>query len=248
MRLHLLKERMIKQKTKIKILIPFLFTFANVFFGFFSVIQTIEYNFKAAAFFILCSALMDTLDGHIARYLKTEGQLGAELDSLSDAVSFCLAPAILLHSWHTYHFGYTNIAMMAVVFYMCAGIFRLARFNVKKANTNHFFAGLPTTVAAGFFAFLVLSWQQFSQNMLISFVLLIAFLMLSSLQFLSFNKVVSIFKKSSPVVLWGVGITIVIGFYNNYPIFLIVGGTYIVVNIFMNIFIYGKKIIDIKNK
>jgi len=240
MLLQLLKGRMVKKKRQVKTLIPFLFTFANVFFGFLSVVKTLEGHFVSAAFFILCAALMDTLDGRVARYLKTEGQLGAELDSLSDAVSFCLAPAILLYHWLTYHFCYTPLAMAAVVFYVCAGLFRLARFNVKKANTNNFFSGLPTTVAAVFFAFLVVHQKQFSQNILISLVVLLSFLMLSALQFPSFNKVISILKRSHSIVLLVIGMAIVWGFYNHYPVFLILAGTYIVGSVVVGNLIMAK--------
>ena len=100
-----------KTYNHLKTVVPFIFTFANVFFGFFSIIKTIEGDFIAAALSIIVAAVMDGIDGRLARYLGTDGDLGSELDSLCDAVSFCLAPAVLLYSWYLHGFGHAGLFM-----------------------------------------------------------------------------------------------------------------------------------------
>src|SRR3989338_3074570 len=122
-----LRERMAQSSRHLKVLIPFFFTFGNVFFGFYSIIKTIEGDFIAAALCIMAAAIMDAIDGRLARFLGTAGDLGSELDSLCDAVSFCLAPSVLLYSWYLHDFGHAGLFVPALVLYLCAGLFRLAR-------------------------------------------------------------------------------------------------------------------------
>jgi len=78
-------------------IIPHLFTLGNAFFGFISIIFASQGLFVAASHFILMGALMDALDGRIARLLQAESPIGVELDSLCDAITFCLSPAILMY-------------------------------------------------------------------------------------------------------------------------------------------------------
>src|SRR3989338_6332165 len=88
------------KQDQLKALIPFVFTFSNALFGFLSIIKTFEGDFVSAAWFIVAAVVMDGLDGRAARYLGTANELGGELDSLCDAVSFCLAPTVLFFCWY----------------------------------------------------------------------------------------------------------------------------------------------------
>jgi len=175
--------------------LPFFFTFANALFGFLSIIQALEENYTAAVYCLIAAACMDMLDGRIARRMGTTSLLGAELDSLADAISFCLAPCILLYAWFPGTIGYTGI--IALGLYMSAGIFRLAKFNVTAEQQTNYFIGLPTPVAAFFVTSLILYSHWILNHSLrfllykrIPFILVatIAFLMISSIPFPSFKK------------------------------------------------------------
>jgi len=196
----MLKSKILDKKRKQKLfLIPYFFTFASAAFGFFSVIQTLEGNFVVAAYCIMLAGIMDAFDGRLARALGSSSYLGMELDSLCDAVSFCFAPAILLYSWQLYNLGLFGVVILT--FYLCCGLLRLAKFNITSASKLKeigFFVGLPTTLAAFLAAQVVINNQWISQNLfpflqnpigIALFVLVLAFLMVSPIRFLSFKKI-----------------------------------------------------------
>ena len=175
--------------------IPYFFTFANAFFGFLSVIYSLDGNIVSAVYCIFCAAIMDGFDGRLARLLGTSSSLGMELDSLCDAISFCFAPAVLLYSSFLYDQGFIGISVL--VFYLCAGLFRLAKFNMSSELQVFSFLGLPTTVAAFFLSSLVLYYDRVDSGPLgflihgKTFLILIAFvamLMISSIPFPALKK------------------------------------------------------------
>jgi len=190
------KTNSIKYKKKSLVVIPFLFTFANAIFGLLSVIKALDCEFVAAAYCILLAAFMDGLDGKLARAFGSCSVLGMELDSLCDAISFCLAPAILVYSWEGKDFGVFGIIVLAI--YLCAGLFRLAKFNIISAQgSNKWFLGLPTPVGAILLSLIILheDWVQISlvkfllkKNVFIGILLLISFLMISKVKFPSFKQ------------------------------------------------------------
>jgi len=174
--------------------LPFLFTFANAFLGFVSITQSLEKNYEWAIYSIMLAALMDAFDGRLARALNSTTALGAELDSLADAISFCLAPCVLWYTWYGTAIGYTGYAALA--FYLCAGLFRLAKFNLTAVQQQNYFIGLPTPVAAFFVSSLVLYSQWIFAHSLrfvlykrvpLVLVMVIAWLMISSIRFPTFK-------------------------------------------------------------
>ena len=176
-------------------LIPYFFTFANVLFGFLSGISSLEDHYVIASYCIIIAAFMDFIDGKLARAFKTTSYLGMELDSLGDAISFCFAPTILLYSWYFNEFGLLGI--LVLVLYLCAGLFRLARFNVAEGGNYSYFTGLPTTVSACILASLVICSHWFILMPLrmvlqplgiILFVYVISLLMVSRIPFPSFKN------------------------------------------------------------
>jgi CDP-diacylglycerol--serine O-phosphatidyltransferase len=98
---------------------------------------------------------MDLLDGRIARLMHATSDMGMHLDSLSDAVSFCLAPAFLVFSWRLKAFGFMGILVCSIFF--LAGQLRLARFNVLHITQLQSILGLPSTIAGCFVAALMLN-------------------------------------------------------------------------------------------
>lgn len=216
-------------------IIPFFFTFGNALCGFLSVINTLEENYTMAALFILLAALMDLCDGRLARWFGSTSVLGMELDSLCDAISFCFAPAILLYSWSLYQLG--TFGMIVLGLYLCAGLFRLARFNISSINQTSYFTGLPTTIAAFFFANVVLYQDWIAQSPFaamvrperIAFVgAVIALLMISSIKFPSVKTVK---MKLSTGLLLALGIAFALWcLIKGYPLLLIISAGYIVVS------------------
>src|ERR1700679_3381236 len=110
-------------------ILPNLFTTGNMFFGFFSMIQSLQGNFTVAAYCIVAAAVFDLLDGRVARMTQATSKFGMEYDSLSDLVSFGVAPAILLYLWALKPFE--RIGWLASFMFMACGALRLARFNVQ---------------------------------------------------------------------------------------------------------------------
>jgi CDP-diacylglycerol---serine O-phosphatidyltransferase len=135
--------------------IPSLFSLTNLFFGFMSVLLTFHGRYRMAAFLIIVAALMDGLDGLVARATHTPSEFGIELDSLADAVSFGLATSVLLYYW-----GMEMAGPPAVFFsfvFLTAGVLRLARYNVRShvpSDRKHY-QGLTVPSAAIFMASIV---------------------------------------------------------------------------------------------
>lgn len=221
-------------------MIPFFFTFGNAFCGFLSVINTLEENYVMAALFILLAALMDLCDGRLARWFGSTSVLGMELDSLCDAISFCFAPAILLYSWSLYQLG--TFGMIVLGLYLCAGLFRLARFNISSVNQSSYFTGLPTTIAAFFFANLVLYESWIAQSSFAAMVrperiafigAVIAMLMISSVKFPSL-KAVKMKISTGLLVIAALSFSIWC-LIKGYPLFLVISAGYIVISFLISI-------------
>lgn len=171
-------------------ILPTLFTIGNLFLGFSAIIRALRLDFETAAQLIVAAVIFDMLDGRIARMTGTTSEFGAQLDSLSDIVSFGVAPAIIAYQWGlaTLHKSF----LAAFFFVMCAAI-RLARFNVqRKVVDGRYFVGLPSPAAAGF----VISVIYFQPEplsdrwgALFAMTLLVvgAFLMVSTLRYWSFK-------------------------------------------------------------
>ncbi|MGH2574083.1 MAG: CDP-diacylglycerol--serine O-phosphatidyltransferase [Ignavibacteria bacterium] len=127
--------------------IPSLFTVLNLFCGFLSVINASYNNLEQACLFIIYAALFDALDGVVARFSGTSSKFGVELDSLSDIVSFGLAPSFLLYVFYFYRLEGIGISIASLILIFSA--LRLARFNTQLVGLDkNFFVGLPVPVSA----------------------------------------------------------------------------------------------------
>ncbi|MFC2130991.1 CDP-diacylglycerol--serine O-phosphatidyltransferase [Bacteroidota bacterium] len=128
--------------------IPNLFTLANLFSGFTAIIYISQGDYNKAAAFILFAAIFDMLDGIVARLFKATSELGAELDSLCDAVSFGVAPSYMLY--HLYFSQIGEIGILISSLPALAGVVRLARFNVMVVDfeDKDYFTGMPIPAAA----------------------------------------------------------------------------------------------------
>lgn len=132
-------------------LLPNLFTTAALFAGFYAIIAAMRGDFENAAVAIFIAMLLDGLDGRIARLTNTSSKFGAEFDSLSDMVSFGVAPALVVFSWALGGLG--KFGWSAAFIYVACAALRLARFNtqIETADKNYF-TGLASPAAAGIIA------------------------------------------------------------------------------------------------
>jgi CDP-diacylglycerol--serine O-phosphatidyltransferase len=125
---------------------PNMITMLNLVSGFFSILMSVQEKYEFAVWLVFLSLILDSLDGHVARIFGNETEFGRELDSLADAVSFVVAPCMLVYK--AFFHNSPMALLLVIVFYLCAGIFRLARFNVNPIHGGGCFEGLPTPAAA----------------------------------------------------------------------------------------------------
>jgi len=118
-------------------------TLANLTLGGFAIISCLNGNLNLGLLLIFIAALADRFDGIVARKLNIESELGKQLDSMSDIISFGVAPALLLYQGILVEFGAPG--SFFTIFYIGCGAFRLARFNISE--NNGYFTGLPITAA-----------------------------------------------------------------------------------------------------
>ena len=133
-------------------LLPNLLTLGALFSGFYAVIAGMSGNFNEAGWAILIAGVLDGLDGRIARLTNTQSAFGAQFDSLSDMVSFGVAPSLIMFSWAFAPLG--RVGWAASFIYMSCAALRLARFNVQLGTVDkRFFLGLQSPLAAGLVTF-----------------------------------------------------------------------------------------------
>jgi CDP-diacylglycerol--serine O-phosphatidyltransferase len=162
--------------------LPSIFTFGNLTFGILSILMSFQGNYKYGCIFILVAGLLDRYDGRIARFLDVSSDLGKELDSLADLVSFGVAPSILVYTMH----NFTDIGIIGyilVLIFPIAGAYRLARYNSVKFD--NVFTGIPITVAGMFMALYSLITISSKNNLTLTIVLivLLSYLMISKYKF-----------------------------------------------------------------
>jgi CDP-diacylglycerol---serine O-phosphatidyltransferase len=172
--------------------IPNLFTATNMFCGFLSIISASNGNYNYAAWLIIVAAIFDALDGLVARLTNSSSELGVELDSLSDIVSFGAAPSFLIYSTYLYQFDNIGIILSSLI--LIAGGFRLARFNVQLVGfEKSFFLGLPIPTAALTIVSFVLAFYNdgFAEpysDAVIPLVVILSYLMVSNIRYESIPK------------------------------------------------------------
>ena len=140
-------------------LLPNLITLSSMFAGFYSIVASFNSDYERAAWAILVASVFDVLDGWVARMTHTATRFGIEIDSLSDAISFGVAPGVLVYSWSLQSFG--EIGWLAACFLVACAALRLARFNVQMGSEEKkHFTGLPSPAAALMIATTVLAYQE----------------------------------------------------------------------------------------
>jgi CDP-diacylglycerol--serine O-phosphatidyltransferase len=147
-------EPTVKPRRRGIYLLPNLFTTAALFAGFYAIVAAMNGRFEAASIAVFVAMVLDGADGRIARLTNTQSAFGAEYDSLSDVISFGLAPALVAYEWSLNGLG--KLGWLAAFFYAAATALRLARFNTQLGTADkRYFQGLPCPAAAAVVAGLV---------------------------------------------------------------------------------------------
>jgi CDP-diacylglycerol---serine O-phosphatidyltransferase len=191
-------------------LLPSLFTIGNILLGFYAIVlglreiglvyvepfdggRPVLAGFAAAALLIFAAAILDGLDGRIARMVGTESEFGKEYDSLADLFTFGAAPALLTYLWGLSEWG--RVGWLVPFFYLVCTATRLARFNVQhKVVDARWFVGLPTPAAAGAVCSILLlplpppEWESWAQLGTLMALMLIGTLMVSTFRYRSFKQ------------------------------------------------------------
>jgi len=135
-------------KKRVIYLLPNLFTTGALFAGFFAIVRAIQGDYQTAAIAVFVAMILDGLDGRVARLTGTQSAFGVQYDSLSDIVSFGVAPALVVYMWSLYGIG-DRWGMLGAFVYLAAAAIRLARFNVQVETVDkRFFVGLASPAAA----------------------------------------------------------------------------------------------------
>ena len=233
---------------KTRYLLPNILTLGGVCLGISSIKFSIDGNFSLAVTLILLAAILDALDGRVARLIKGTSEFGKELDSLTDFVSFGIAPVLILYFWELNNYGKLGWAI-ALIYSVCC-VLRLARFNLTKNENdqewkNNFFEGVPSP-AGGLLILtpLVYELTEFNLNFSIKdftpyLTILIALLLVSKIPTLSLKKI-SISSKTTVFLLLTAGIIFISLLFYTFETLLVFGIIYFF-SIPLSILIYKKQ-------
>ena len=244
---HNKKFKLVSSK-KTRYLLPNILTLGGVCLGISSIKFSIDGNFNLAVTLILLAAILDALDGRVARLIKGTSEFGKELDSLTDFVSFGIAPVLILYFWELNSYGKLGWAI-ALIYSVCC-VLRLARFNLTQVENNqewknNFFEGVPSP-AGGILILTPLIYELANLNLNLNIksvtpylTVLIALLLVSKIPTLSLKKI-SISSKTTVFLLLAAGIIFISLLFYTFETLLIFCLIYLM-SIPLSIFIYKKK-------
>jgi len=228
------KFKLVSSK-KTRYLLPNILTLAGVCLGISSIKFAIDKNFSLAVTLILFAAILDALDGRIARLIKGTSEFGKELDSLTDFVSFGIAPVFVLYFWELNRYG--KLGWAITLLYSVCCVLRLARFNLTKVEEtqewkNNFFEGIPSP-AGGLLILMPLIYELTNFNLGIDIkditpylTVLVAILLVSKIPTLALKKI-SISPKATIFLLLTIGIIFIALLFFTLETLLAFGVTYI---------------------
>jgi CDP-diacylglycerol---serine O-phosphatidyltransferase len=194
---------------------------------------------------VVASAVFDLLDGRIARLTRSTSEFGAQYDSLTDIVSFGVAPGILLFLWALQPFG--RVGWLAAFFYVACGALRLARFNVSREVVEPgYFQGLPIPMAAGIVASSVLAFTELKleaarSEALLAMTFLLGIVMVSNFRYRSFKDLDLKHRLPFTYLVFGVFIIAVIAVRPEVTLFLLFM-TYAILGAVFGVLRLGRKL------
>lgn len=194
-------------------LLPNLLTITAICAGLTSIRFGYQGDFETAVRLVLLACVLDGLDGRLARLLKCQSSMGAELDSLADFLNFGVAPGLIIHAWALQDFS--GLGWIAVLGYAICAVLRLARFNVGNAqnSSSDFFEGLPSPAGAllamfpMYVSFLIDDQPVASPAVIAVYLLVVGLLMISRLPTYSFKNS-RIRRENMRFILLGVVLTV----------------------------------------
>ena len=220
---------------KSRFILPSLLTIIGVCLGISSIKFALDKNYNLAVIFLVCAGIIDTLDGRIARLIKGTSEFGKELDSLTDFVSFGIAPAFILYFWELKNYGKIGWAI-TLIFSVCC-VLRLARFNLTKTSEDaewklHFFEGIPSPAGAGLILLpLIYELSNLELNFDVKIitpyiVVFVAFLLISKIPTFSLKKI-KVSSQLTIFLLFGIIIIFIFLIFFTFESLLVVGITYL---------------------
>ena len=233
---------------KTRYLLPNILTLGGVCLGISSIKFSIDGNYSLAVTLILFAAILDALDGRIARLIKGTSEFGKELDSLTDFVSFGIAPVFVLYFWELNKYG--KLGWAITLLYSVCCVLRLARFNLTKTEENqewknNFFEGVPSP-AGGLLILMPLIYDLTNINLEINvtnitpyLTIIISVLLVSKIPTLALKKI-SISSKTTVFLLLIIGIIFIALLFYTLETLLVFGAAY-VLSIPVSIFIYNNQ-------
>jgi CDP-diacylglycerol--serine O-phosphatidyltransferase len=242
------KKKVVRNIKITRSVVPNLLTMGNAFSGFAAIIYIAQGDFKFATFYIVMAAVFDMFDGIVARILCATSELGSELDSLCDAISFGIAPSFFLYKAYFEQMGEIGILFSSIP--VLTGVYRLARFNSQLTSFDDklYFKGLP--IPGG--ALTILTYIIFyvdtnyftletTKILTISVTILVGLCMVSKIRFDNFPRPTINNFKTNPVMFIGVIAAFIIGIITKgqsiFPTMIV----YIMYSIIKSIILIAKK-------
>ena len=230
------KEFKLISKKNPKSLLPNALTIFGVCLGLSSIKFAIDLNYSIAVIAIGFAAILDTLDGRVARLVKGTSKVGKELDSLTDVISFGVAPGFVMYFWALNEFG--KFGWMFVLIYAVCCALRLARFNLTVIEENetwkiNFFEGVPSPAAAGLvllpFILNLSGLNQFGSSAIVSsiVILITSILMVSKIPTYSLKRII-IPRHLTIFLLLGIGIYLSLVIFYTFETLFFSGLIYII--------------------
>ena len=240
------KFKLVSSK-KTRYVLPNILTLAGVCLGISSIKFALDLNFKLAVIFVLLAAILDALDGRIARLIKGTSDFGKELDSLTDFVSFGIAPAFIIYFWELNNYG--KIGWEITLIYSVCCVLRLARFNLTKFDESqswkqNYFEGIPTPIGAILilmpliYSLTNLNLNFISENISPFLTVLVSILLISKIPTFSFKNI-KIKPQLTIFILFGIGVCLVFLIFYTFEALILFGMGYFI-SIPFSIYFYNK--------
>ena len=249
------KKFKIVSSKKTRYILPNILTLSGVCLGISSIKFSIDQNFSLAVIFVLIAAFLDALDGRIARLIKGTSEFGKELDSLTDFVSFGIAPAFIIYFWELNKYG--KIGWVITLLFSVCCVLRLARFNLTNFSEkddwrNNFFEGVPSP-AGGILILLPLIYELSSLNFNYDVIkiapyltIIIAILLISKIPTFALKKI-TIDSRLTIFILLGFGVILVSLLFFTFETLIILGIIYLI-SIPISVLIFFQNIKKIKKE